>query len=73
MLPDELPEEPATELEEVVLLAGLLYEGVEARPAAELALLVRLPTLMPPLLVPVLGLATDDGLLAVLWLVETEP
>ena len=44
------------------------------RPEVELALLVRLPTLIPPLLVPVLGLVEADGLLpAELWLVETEP
>ena len=59
-----------------MLLAGLLYDGVDVvlRPEVELALLVRLPTLMPPLLVPVLGLEVTDGLLPVeLWLVETEP
>lgn len=59
-----------------MLLAGLLYDGVDVvlRPEVELALLVRLPTLMPPLLVPVLGLVVEDGLLpAELWLVETEP
>ena len=55
---------------------GLLYDGVEVvlRPAVELALLVRLPTLMPPLLVPVLGLEVTDGLRPVEpWLAETEP
>ena len=66
-LADELADEDADEDSDAdeLLPAGLLYEGVDVfRPEAELPLPVRLPTLIPPLLVPVLGLDTAAGLLA---------
>ena len=65
---DELPDELTLELDDELPVAGLLYEGDdELLPAAALALLVLLPTLMPPLLVPVLGLAVLEGLPAELF------
>ena len=42
-------------------------------PAAVLALLVRLPTLMPPLTVPVVVLTLPDALFPEGWLPATEP
>ena len=78
---DELPrlyeledDEPLDEpVDDELLFVGLLYVG-EDEPLPEVAfvLLVRLPTLMPPLLVPVLGLAVFDGLLAEL-LPDSDP
>ena len=75
LYPDELPDEFTDELvDDDPLLAGLLYEGVEVLCLdEELVLLVRLPTLIPPLLVPVLGLAVLDGLPAELWLMLADP
>ena len=72
--------------EELVLDEGLLYVGVELLLEVLLLLevvevllevvallLVVLPTLMPPLLVPVLGLAVLVGLLELVCPDETEP